>query len=92
MPKSLMLVVGVISLLSLLLLSAGVARAADSYDLSWYVIGGGGGKVSSGVYTLDGTVAQGVVSVVNSGAYEICAGFWCKVNVFYNNFLPLLKK
>ncbi len=82
-----------LTLLTLLTLFVSVARAADSYDISWHVIGGGGGgPVSAGVYTLDGTIGQPVTWTVSNGAYEHCAGFWCTVNNFFGIFLPIIRR
>jgi len=43
------------------LVGSGIAGASPGYDLSWNVIGGGGGASSSGVYTLEGTIGQALV-------------------------------
>ncbi len=81
--------------LTAILLLAGVALAADSYEIPWYVIGGGGEPVVSndGVYALNGTIGQPVVEVIGEGSYEVCSGFWCGFvdlvsELFF--FLPLV--
>lgn len=72
---------------------ASAAISADTYDLSWYVLGGGGGAVSSGIYTLDGTIGQPVTGVVTASGYENCSGFWCgAINTLQNVFMPFLTK
>lgn len=97
--------------LVILLLLAGVALANGStapppvlssveglstgYDLSWRVIGGGGGHAEAGNYALDGTIGQAVAEVVSNGGYTLCSGFWCGAAVAameYNIYLPMVLK
>ena len=75
--------------LTALLLLAGVALAANGYEISLYVIGGGGGRSEAAPYTLDGTIGQAVVGVVGNSPYELCAGFWCGMGG-HEVFLPLV--
>ena len=63
-----------IILLSLTLVS--LARAAGPVMVC-SVIGGGGGTVTGGAYTLNSTLGQAVVGSVTSGPLYLCAGFWC---------------
>jgi hypothetical protein len=83
------MVVMLIAALALLLLT-GVALAFDGYDLSWYVIGGGGGHSEAAPYALDGTVGQAVAGPVSSAPYDLCSGYWCGGAVEYNIYLPLI--
>ncbi len=64
------------SVLLFLLLFGIVALALDGYELNWYVIGGGGGRVAGGNYALEGTVGQPVVGRASGGSYHLNAGFW----------------
>jgi len=66
-------------LMAALLLLAGVAMANDSYNIPWWVIGGGGGHAEAGIYTLDATIGQAVVGPATDGGRELCSGFWCGV-------------
>ena len=59
-----------------LLLLVGAVLAADGYDLSWRVIGGGGGHSSSADYALDGTAGQAVAETASGGSYTLAVGFW----------------
>ena len=59
-----------------LLLLVGAVWAADGYDLSWRVIGGGGGHSSSADYALDGTAGQAAAETASGGSYSLAAGFW----------------
>ena len=63
-------------LLALLCL-AGTAAAMGSthYDLSWNVIGGGGGAPASASYAMGGTVGQ-IPGIADSTDHVLYAGFW----------------
>jgi hypothetical protein len=67
--------------LKLLLLAAAFAGApmlshAQTYDISWYVIAGGGGTSSGGVYTISGTIGQADAGHMAGGSYTLDGGFW----------------
>jgi hypothetical protein len=65
------------SLMAIWLLLAGRLTASlDSVDLSWHVIAGGGGRVSSAGYTAHGSVAQPIVGGSSGGNYQMNGGFW----------------
>src|ERR1700745_4042238 len=53
-----------------------VAARAQSYDISWYKIAGGGGTSAGGTYTLSGTIGQPDAGVMSGGTYAISGGFW----------------
>jgi PKD repeat protein len=46
-----------------------------NYDLSWNVIGGGGGFISSPSYSMGSTVGQ-ITGLSTSTSYKIQSGFW----------------
>jgi hypothetical protein len=46
------------------------------HTLDWFTIGGGGGTIGGGDYTLDGTVGQVDAGVLNGGSYTLEGGFW----------------
>jgi len=75
---------------SFMLLLANMAWAVDGYDLSWSIIGGGGGHLEAAPYILDGTIGQPIVGQAASLPYELCAGFWCQVAAQYRVYLPLV--
>ena len=88
------LTIGVLIVLiaGLLLTQAVLAGGGGGLVVTRYVIGGGGGHAQSGVYTLDATSGQpivGITQAVPSGAYDICAGFWCESSI-YKVYLPIL--
>jgi len=81
--------------LAALFLLAGVALANGSYDLSWHVIGGGGGHAEAGNYSLDSTAGQAVAETVSNGGYTLCSGFWCGAAVAaveHKIYLPMVLK
>src|SRR2546421_3418272 len=54
---------------------------AQSYDLSWYTIDGGGGMNSAGgTFTLSGTIGQPDASSfstpISGGTFTLVGGFW----------------
>jgi hypothetical protein len=55
------------------------AMVSTNYTLSWYVIGGGGGPMSSTNYRMAGTVGQ-VIGVCESTNYRLEAGYWYGVS------------
>jgi hypothetical protein len=70
------------------------AQSADSdtYDLNWYTIDGGGGSISNGTYTLNGTIGQADAATLLSGGYTLSGGFWGGSVIAYEVYLPLVLK
>ena len=66
--------------------------AAELNEVTWFVIGGGGGPATYGIYTLNGTIGQPVAGRYSSGDIDLCSGFWCKVLEHYKIFLPLIMR
>lgn len=63
----------------LLLLTAGIAYAqtAGNYDLHWWTLDGGGGRVTAGSYVVEGTAGQPDASnPVRAGSYQLTGGYW----------------
>lgn len=60
-----------------LLCLTGIAYAlvSTNYDLSWHVIGGGGGAMESASYALRSTVGQ-IIGHSGSDNYRMEAGYW----------------
>jgi len=54
----------------------GHAQSGGAYDLSWNVIGSGGGASNGGVYSLSGTAGQPDAGPHTGGAYNLLSGFW----------------
>ena len=67
---------GWIILLGLLCLTTTVsAMGSLNFDLSWNVIGGGGGSLSSPSYTMGSTVGQ-ITGLSTSTSYKLQSGYW----------------
>jgi hypothetical protein len=66
-----------------------VLAAGDS-EISWYVIGGGGGPAESSVYTLNGTIGQSLVGISSDSDRELCSGFWCLSLQWVKVYLPII--
>ncbi len=78
-----------------LLLAAAIpalAQVSAHYDLSWHVIGGGGGESTSAAHLLRGTVGQALTGTSLSSSHMLCSGFWCSgaAVVSYHIYLPLV--
>jgi hypothetical protein len=69
---------------------AALAQVSAAFDLSWHVIGSGGGGMESARYTLQSTAGQPVLgSMEGSGGHTLCSGFWCSTTE-YRVYLPLV--
>ena len=64
--------------LGLMLLAAGFQVAhAQSYNIDWYKVSGGGGTSTGGIYTVSGTIGQPDASGgLSGGNYAVTGGFW----------------
>ena len=83
-------------LLLLLLMAIGtvtLAQTSPSFDLSWHVIGGGGGESASASYQLNGTIGQSVASppTASSASFALSSGFWA-ADSGMRVYLPAIKK
>lgn len=65
------------ALLGCLLVPVG---AAQSFDLSWFTIDGGGGASQGGAFVLRGTIGQAdagsPASPITGGGFSLVGGFW----------------
>lgn len=55
------------------------AALAQSYDLSWHTINGGGGTSTSGTLTLSATIGQSDATPppsMSGGSFQLTGGFW----------------
>jgi hypothetical protein len=59
------------------LASAARSHAPAALDVTWSVIGGGGGQSGAGVFRVEGTIGQAIAGEVAAAPYALCAGFWC---------------
>ena len=52
------------------------AAGAQSYEMRWHTVDGGGGAASSGSLELEGTVGQPDAGVLSGGNFQLQGGFW----------------
>jgi hypothetical protein len=81
------------SLFAILALAALMALSApaQSYNISWYKVAGGGGTSSGGQYSLSGTIGQPDASgALKGGNYSITGGFWAFISVIQTPGAPTL--
>ncbi|MBN1139177.1 MAG: hypothetical protein JXM73_21545 [Anaerolineae bacterium] len=73
--------------------TAGV-KGTTGYDLSWWTVDGGGHThVSSGAYTLGGTIGQlDAGGQVAGPPYSLLGGFWAGAQIPYRVYLPLISR
>ncbi len=87
---------GLLVALALLLgvTGAALAQTGGGYDLTWWTVDGGGGRLEGGGYTLDSTVGQADAGpVLSGGGYGLAGGFWVgAVEGGTRIFLPLLMR
>jgi hypothetical protein len=58
-------------------LTTSAAAHAQTFDLSWFTVDGGGATFSSGGgYTLGGTIGQPDAGQLAGGVYALSGGFW----------------
>lgn len=87
-----MLLIGMVGLLVVLLLvSVALAQTSTSFDLSWHVLAGGGGRADSAHYAMNGTVGQAAVGFSDSASYGVQSGYWQNWPD-YVIYLPLVLK
>lgn len=70
----------VVALIGLLVVLVAVsivwAQTSTSFDLSWYVLAGGGSRADSAAYAMNGTVGQGIVGLSDSTSFQMQSGYW----------------
>jgi hypothetical protein len=66
------------------------APSANTFDLTWNTIDGGGIMFATGgAYSLGGTIGQPDAGTMSGGSYTLNGGFW--VDIFGNKlYLPLI--
>ncbi len=63
------------------------------FDVSWNVVGTGGGDMSSPHFKISSTMGQPTIGHKSSPHYQTCTGFWCGAVDFVREiFLPLILK
>ncbi len=73
-----------------LLLGSSPSARAQSYDLSWFTIAGGGGTSTGGTYTVSGTIGQSDAGHMSGGSYTLDGGFWSLFSVVQTPGAPRL--
>ncbi len=81
----------IVLVVAVLILLTGIALAANGLTIRRHLIGGGGGSVQSGDFSLQGSVGQAVAGEVGSGSVDVISGFWKPVRS-YPVYLPLVVK
>ena len=56
--------------------TGGIVALAESFDLSWRTIDGGGDTSIGGDYVLSGTIGQPDAGAMTGGDFELAGGFW----------------
>ncbi len=59
-----------------LLFASTTITRAQTYDISWHTIAGGGGTSSGGNYSVSGTIGQSDAGTLSGGNYTLVGGFW----------------
>jgi hypothetical protein len=63
--------------LTLIMFLVTMAVHAQSYNIDWYKISGGGGTSTGGIYQVSGTIGQPDASrAMTGGNYSLTGGFW----------------
>jgi hypothetical protein len=60
----------------MLVIVPALGQSGGDYDLSWSVIGGGGGVSSGGDFELSATIGEPEAGASSGGDYELLGGFW----------------
>jgi len=67
------------------------AQSGGQFEITRYVIAGGGGSSSGGQFALSGTVGQPAAGTLTGGNFKIEGGFWSGVQVLQVAGAPLLR-
>lgn len=63
------------------------------YAITWYTVDGGGGVVTGGAYTLNGTIGQADAGSLAGSGYTLSGGYWigaAAATTDYHVYLPLV--
>ena len=65
--------------------------SAQSYNIDWYKVSGGGGTSTGGTYQVSGTIGQPDASgAMTGGNYSLTGGFWALLQVLQTPGAPTL--
>ena len=65
-------------------------RAQGQYSVDWYKVAGGGGPLSGGNYSLNGTIGQADAGQMSGGNFSLTGGFWSLISVVQTVGAPTL--
>ena len=68
------------------------AQTGGNYNLTWWTVDGGGGRLTGGSYVLAGTAGQADAGALSGGSYRLAGGFWPGGAAQYRLYLPLTLK
>ena len=77
-------------LLAALLTGPVMVARAQTYDISWYKVSGGGGSSTGDGYTVTGTIGQADAGNLSGGGYSLTGGFWSIIAAVQTPGSPLL--
>ena len=64
---------------------------AQSYNIGWHKVAGGGGASAGGAFSVNGTIGQpDAGAVMSAGSYSVTGGFWSIISVAQTPGLPIL--
>ena len=66
----------IILLFTLVLFLSSPRTLAQTYEITWSTIDGGGGRSTGDSYTLEGTIGQPDAGLMSGGSYVLAGGFW----------------
>jgi hypothetical protein len=70
---------------------SGGAALAQTYNIDWYSMDGGGGTSTGGVYSISGTIGQADAGRMSGGNFTIEGGFWAIIGAVQTPGGPALR-
>ena len=78
------------ALLGVALLAGLPATEAQTFNIDWATIDGGGGTSSGGIFSVSGTIGQPDAGSMTGGSYSLLGGFWSVLEVVQTTNGPVL--
>jgi hypothetical protein len=72
------------------LVGSSSALFAQSFQINWHTVDGGGGTSTGGAYQLSGTIGQPDAGRMNGGTFTLLGGFWSGTDVIQMPGAPAL--
>jgi hypothetical protein len=79
-----------VALVAIGIISVQRLACAQSYNMDWFTVDGGGGTSSGGAFSISGTIGQPDAGVLSGGGYTVEGGFWSGVSIIQNTNAPIL--